>query len=68
MIVVGGVIPPQDYVALHEAGASAVFGPGTVIGDAASELMRALAKRLDISLEESSAVGSADLAGGAHVS
>jgi methylmalonyl-CoA mutase len=68
MIVVGGVIPPQDYAALREAGASAVFGPGTVIGDAASELMRALARRLDISLGESSTTGSSDQAGGAHVS
>src|SRR5262249_46588973 len=31
MIAVGGVIPPQDYPALYEAGAAAVFGPGTVI-------------------------------------
>jgi methylmalonyl-CoA mutase len=42
MIVVGGVIPPQDYPALLEAGAAAVFGPGTVIGDAAVKLLRAL--------------------------
>ena len=34
-IVVGGVIPPQDYPALLEAGASAIFGPGTVIAQAA---------------------------------
>ena len=32
LIVVGGVIPPQDYDALREAGAAAIFGPGTVIG------------------------------------
>ena len=38
MIVVGGVIPPQDYDALREAGASAIFGPGTVIADAAIDL------------------------------
>jgi methylmalonyl-CoA mutase len=50
MIVVGGVIPPQDYPALHEAGASAVFGPGTVIGEAAAELVRVLAERLDLSM------------------
>ena len=31
MIVVGGVIPPQDYPALTEAGAKAIFGPGTPI-------------------------------------
>jgi methylmalonyl-CoA mutase len=53
MIVVGGVIPPQDYPALYEAGAAAVFGPGTVIGDAAEKLLRALAERLGVSLNES---------------
>ncbi len=68
MITVGGVIPPQDYAALYEAGASAVFGPGTVIADAATKLLRALAKRLDIALEEQSAAESADQASGAHVS
>ncbi len=52
MIVVGGVIPPQDYPALYEAGASAVFGPGTVISDAATKLVHELASRLDISLSE----------------
>jgi len=39
MIVVGGVIPPQDYPALYEAGAKAIFGPGTSIADAAIELL-----------------------------
>jgi methylmalonyl-CoA mutase len=52
LIVAGGVIPPQDYPALFEAGAAAVFGPGTVISDAAVKLIRALAERLDITLEE----------------
>ncbi|MGJ7906001.1 methylmalonyl-CoA mutase [Actinopolyspora sp. H202] len=42
MIVVGGVIPPADHEALHEAGASAVFGPGTVIAEAAERLLRQL--------------------------
>ena len=51
MIVAGGVIPPQDYDALYEAGAAAVFGPGTVIGDAATKLIRELAERLGISIE-----------------
>ena len=37
MIVVGGVIPPQDFDALTQAGASAIFPPGTVIADAAVE-------------------------------
>jgi methylmalonyl-CoA mutase len=39
MIVVGGVIPEQDFGALKEAGASAIFPPGTVISDAAEELL-----------------------------
>ncbi len=38
-IVVGGVIPPADYAALHAAGAVAVFGPGTVIAEAAGDLL-----------------------------
>ncbi|MBC8404975.1 MAG: methylmalonyl-CoA mutase [Planctomycetes bacterium] len=42
LVVVGGVIPPQDYDALHEAGAAAVFGPGTVIADAAQKLLTEL--------------------------
>ncbi|HEX3778224.1 MAG TPA: methylmalonyl-CoA mutase [Pseudonocardiaceae bacterium] len=45
MIVVGGVIPPQDFDALREAGASAIFGPGTVIADAAIDLLGELAAR-----------------------
>jgi methylmalonyl-CoA mutase len=52
MIVAGGVIPPQDYPALYEAGAAAVFGPGTVIGEAADKLLRALAGRLGVPLSE----------------
>jgi methylmalonyl-CoA mutase len=56
LIVVGGVIPPQDYPALFEAGASAVFGPGTVIGDAAMTLIRALAIRLGLQLEDTPVV------------
>src|SRR5215831_6958999 len=39
MIVVGGVVPPQDYDALREAGAEAIFPPGTVIAKAAEELI-----------------------------
>ncbi|MEQ8766585.1 MAG: methylmalonyl-CoA mutase [Planctomycetota bacterium] len=39
LIVVGGVIPPQDYEALKKAGAALIFGPGTVIPIAAEELM-----------------------------
>jgi methylmalonyl-CoA mutase len=39
LVVVGGVIPPQDYDELFKAGAVAVFGPGTVITDAAAKLL-----------------------------
>jgi methylmalonyl-CoA mutase len=46
MIVVGGVIPPGDIEALREAGAAAVFPPGTVIPDAARDLLRTLAAAL----------------------
>ncbi|WP_432067533.1 methylmalonyl-CoA mutase [Streptomyces sp. C10-9-1] len=46
MIVVGGVIPPQDVQALHDAGAAAVFPPGTVIPDAARDLVHTLARSL----------------------
>ncbi|HWM39812.1 MAG TPA: methylmalonyl-CoA mutase [Streptomyces sp.] len=42
-IVVGGVIPPGDVDALYEAGATAVFPPGTVIPDAAHDLLKTLA-------------------------
>jgi methylmalonyl-CoA mutase len=41
-VVVGGVIPPDDYAALREAGVTAIFGPGTVISEAAIDLLRAL--------------------------
>ena len=46
MIVVGGVVPPQDYDALYAAGAEAIYPPGTVISDAAEELLKKLNKRL----------------------
>jgi methylmalonyl-CoA mutase len=46
MIVVGGVVPPQDYDALMAAGATAIFPPGTVIADAADDLIRKLNHRL----------------------
>jgi methylmalonyl-CoA mutase len=46
LVVVGGVIPPQDYDELRAAGAAAIFGPGTVIADAAIELLDALEARL----------------------
>jgi methylmalonyl-CoA mutase len=46
MMVVGGVVPPQDYEALHAAGAVAIFPPGTVIAEAAIELIDKLKARL----------------------
>ncbi len=46
LIVVGGVIPPQDYPALYEAGANAVFGPGTVISQAAKNLLEQLQEQI----------------------
>jgi methylmalonyl-CoA mutase len=50
MIVVGGVIPPGDVAPLLAAGAAAVYPPGTVIPDAAGELVRALAAGLGLDL------------------
>ena len=47
MIVVGGVIPPQDYEFLKANGAAAVFGPGTFIPDAAKEMLTQLNQALD---------------------
>ena len=46
MIVVGGVIPPQDFDELRAAGASAIFPPGTVIADAVIDLIEQLEQRL----------------------
>jgi methylmalonyl-CoA mutase len=49
LVVVGGVIPPQDYDPLYAAGVAGVFGPGTVIPEAAQKIVHAL-------LEQPSAV------------
>ncbi|MBN8996542.1 MAG: methylmalonyl-CoA mutase [Rhizobiales bacterium] len=46
MVVVGGIIPAADHEALRDAGAAAIFPPGTVISDAAEELIRDLNQRL----------------------
>jgi methylmalonyl-CoA mutase len=46
MIVAGGVIPPQDYDELYAAGAKAIFGPGTVISDAAADLLEKLSTQM----------------------
>lgn len=42
MVVVGGVIPPQDYDFLYQAGAAAIFGPGTVISESATKMLELL--------------------------
>jgi methylmalonyl-CoA mutase len=46
LIVAGGVIPPDDYPALLRAGAADIFGPGTVIADAACALLDKLEARV----------------------
>jgi len=51
LIVVGGVIPPQDYDELYKAGAEAIFPPGTVIGEAAMSLLATLNKQLGYASE-----------------
>ncbi len=51
MVVVGGVIPPTDYAELESAGAAAVFGPGTNIPEAASDLIAKLSAALGYNRE-----------------
>jgi len=46
MVVVGGVVPPEDYEALRDAGAAAIFPPGTPVVGAAATLVEALSQRL----------------------
>ena len=50
-MVVGGVIPPQDFQALRDAGAAAIFPPGTVIAEAAIELLDQLNRQLGYTQE-----------------
>jgi methylmalonyl-CoA mutase len=45
LVICGGVIPPQDYEYLLQAGVSGIYGPGTNIPLAASEILRLIAKR-----------------------
>jgi methylmalonyl-CoA mutase len=49
MVVVGGVIPPGDFDELYAAGATAIFPPGTVIAEAAENLIHELNRRLGYS-------------------
>jgi methylmalonyl-CoA mutase cobalamin-binding domain/chain len=46
LVVVGGVIPPEDFDALREAGVAAIFTPGTVVPEAAIEVMDRLNEAL----------------------
>ena len=48
MVVIGGVIPAQDYAFLYENGAAAIFGPGTVIPVAAQKVIAELKNRLEL--------------------
>ena len=47
MVIVGGVIPPQDFGYLYDHGVAAVFGPGTIISDAASEILKLMIRSLE---------------------
>ena len=52
MVVAGGVIPPQDWSALYDAGVSAIFSPGTALPEAAEKLIADLNRRLGYDLPE----------------
>ncbi|WP_299704348.1 methylmalonyl-CoA mutase [uncultured Pontibacter sp.] len=47
MVIVGGVIPAQDYDFLFKAGATGVFGPGTIISVAAQNILEQLIRRIE---------------------
>jgi methylmalonyl-CoA mutase len=47
LVIAGGVIPPQDYQALFESGVAAVFGPGTVVSDAALRVLELIERAVD---------------------
>ena len=60
LVVAGGVIPPQDHAALRAGGAAAIFGPGTVIADAALALLdelEAIIGELDFAEAETEQLG-----------
>src|SRR5699024_11352137 len=48
MVVVGGVIPPGDFEELKQAGAAAIFPPGTVIAEAAVDLLEQLEAQSEV--------------------
>ncbi len=56
LVVVGGVIPPQDYEALRAAGAEAIYGPGTIISEAAGSLLDALDAALGLADGDTGAI------------
>ncbi len=55
MIVVGGVIPEQDFAPLRKSGVDAIFPPGTVIPEAAISLMEQLNQRMGYAQREPAA-------------
>ena len=48
LVTIGGVIPPQDYDKLFQMGVAGIFGPGTVIADAAKDLLKKLNAALGV--------------------
>ena len=47
LVIAGGVIPPQDYQFLYDAGVAAIFGPGTSVSKAARQILEVLFHNLD---------------------
>ncbi|HOM40314.1 MAG TPA: methylmalonyl-CoA mutase [Bacteroidales bacterium] len=47
LVVAGGIIPPQDYQFLYDAGVAAIFGPGTSVAGAAKQIMEILLHRVE---------------------
>lgn len=47
MVIAGGVIPPQDYEFLYQAGVTEVFGPGTIVPIAAADILTRLIQRIN---------------------
>jgi methylmalonyl-CoA mutase len=47
MVIAGGVIPPQDYEFLYQAGVTEVFGPGTIVPVAAADILTRLIQRIN---------------------
>jgi methylmalonyl-CoA mutase len=47
LVIAGGVIPPQDYQVLYDAGVAAIFGPGTSVSKAAKQILEILLHNMD---------------------